>query len=83
MQPDWSLELVRKIQLGRLDTAAVMLPLSAHLPAGVAGERIGTHRTAIVAPKTFPLKGTVGLRQLAAYPWVLYPEGRCICALPP
>lgn len=79
MQSDWSVELVRKIQLGRLDTAAVMLPLSAHLPEGVAGERIGTHRTVIVVPKAFPLKGAVALRQLAAYPWVLYPEGGCIC----
>ena len=56
-----------------------MLPLTAQLPAGVAGERIGTHRTVIVAAKTFPLKGAVALRQLAAYPWVLYPEGGYIC----
>jgi DNA-binding transcriptional LysR family regulator len=79
MQSDWSLELVRKIQLGQLDAAAVMLPLSAQLPEGVAGERIGTHRTVIVAPRTFPLREPVTLRQLAVYPWVLYPEGGCIC----
>ena len=79
MQSDWSLDLVRKIQLGRLDTAAVMLQRSAQLPEGVAGERIGTHRAAIVAPKSFPLRGAVTLRQLASYPWVLYPEGGCIC----
>ena len=79
MQSDWSLELVRKIQLGRLDAAAVMLQRSAQLPEGVAGERVGTHRSVIVAPQAFPLKGAVTLRQLAAYPWVLYPEGGCIC----
>ncbi|HKA43057.1 MAG TPA: LysR family transcriptional regulator [Burkholderiales bacterium] len=77
IQSDWSLELVRKIQLGRLDVAAVMLPLSAQVPEGVTGERIGTHRAAVVAPKSFPLKGSVALRQLAPRPWVLYPEG-CI-----
>jgi DNA-binding transcriptional LysR family regulator len=79
MQTDWSMELVRKIQTGRLDAAAVMLQPSAQLPEGVAGERIGRHRTAVVAPKNFPMKGAVTLRQLAAYPWVLYPEGGCIC----
>src|SRR4029453_12138370 len=46
---------------------------------GIAGERIGTHRTVIVAPKAFRLKRTVTLRELGAYPWVLYPEGGCIC----
>lgn len=79
MQSDWSRELVRKIQLGQLDAAAVMLQLSAQLPEGIVGEHIGTHRTAIVAPKALRLKRTVTLRELAAYPWVLYPEGGCIC----
>src|SRR5262249_52562050 len=78
VQSDWSLELVRKIQLGRLDVAAVMLPLSAQLPEGAKGERVGTHRAAVVAPKAFPLKGSVALRQLAPCPGVVYPEGGCI-----
>src|SRR5262245_46857041 len=78
MQSDWSVDLLRKIQLGRLDAAAVMLPLSARLPEGVAGDRIGTHRAVVIAPRNFALRGPVTLRQLATCPWVLYPEGGCI-----
>lgn len=79
MRADWSLELIEKVRLGRLDAAAVMLPLSAQLPDGVVAERIGTHRAVVVTTRTFPLKGDVPLRRLADHPWVIFPEGGCIC----
>lgn len=79
MQSGWSLDLARKVQSGQLDAAAIMLQPSGQLPDGVTGELIGTHQSVIVAPRSAPLKGTVAFRQLAAYPWVIYPEGGCIC----
>lgn len=79
MHSDWSVELVEKVQHGQLDAGAVMLPQGAQFPEGVAAERIGTHRAVVVARANSPLKSPVLLRQLMSYPWVLYPEGGCIC----
>ncbi len=79
MQTGWSLQLTQKVQQGQLDAAAIMLQPSGRLPDGVSGALIGVHRAVIVAPRSASLKGTVTLRQLAAYPWVIYPEGGCIC----
>ena len=71
-------ELLKKVQAASLDAAAIMVPSSTKLPDGTHGDFIGVHRTAIVAPRAFPLKGAILLRQLAAYPWVLNPEAGCI-----
>ena len=78
MQSDWSLDLIKKIQTGQLDVAAIMAHPSAQLPVGITGELIGMHRTVIVGSKTTTLKHRATLRQLADYPWVMYPEGGCI-----
>ncbi len=79
MRPDWSAELIGSVQQGRLDVAAIMLPPPARPPEGIDAERIGAHRMLIVAPRSYAAKGAVPLRGLAAHPWVLYPEGGCIC----
>lgn len=78
MESDWSLDLIGKVRLGQLDAAAIMAPLFNQLPEGITGEQIGTHRTVIVAPKTFPVKQAKSIRELASYPWVMYPESGCI-----
>ena len=75
----WSAELLDKVRLGQLDAAAIMRHSQGGLPDGVVGEHVATHRTAIVAPIASPLKGKVTFRELAAYPWVMYPENGCIC----
>jgi DNA-binding transcriptional LysR family regulator len=78
IQPGIGAELLAKVRSGRLDAAAIMLPSSSGLPEGTLGDFVGIQRTAIVAPKTFPLKGRIAFRQLAPYPWVVYPEAGCI-----
>jgi DNA-binding transcriptional LysR family regulator len=78
IQPDWSAGLLKKVQIGLLDAAATMVPSSTQLPAGIDADFIATQPTAIVAPKSSPLRGQLAFRQLASYPWVVYPEGGCI-----
>jgi DNA-binding transcriptional LysR family regulator len=80
MQSSFSTELIRKVQFGQLDAAIILAATSAQLPEEVVGEQIGVHRTAVVAPRTLRLKSPVSLRQLADYPWVVYPEGGIVRA---
>jgi DNA-binding transcriptional LysR family regulator len=80
MQTAHSAELTRKIQLGQLD-AAVIVTLPSQQPEKVAGECLGTQRTFVIVSKAVPLGNRVSLRQLAGYPWVLFPEGPLRTAL--
>jgi DNA-binding transcriptional LysR family regulator len=82
MRAELSAELIRQVQLGQLDAAAVMLAPGATLPPEVAGSRVGTQRIFVVAGKDYDGVGPrATLAQLAANPWVLYAAGSCVCRL--
>ncbi len=78
IQPGVGAELLEKVRSGRLDAAAIMVPASSALPEGTLGDFVGIRGTAVVAHKAFPLKGRIAFRQLAPYPWVVYPQAGCI-----
>lgn len=80
MRAELSAELIRRVELGELDAAAVMLAPGGSLPAGVVGSHLGTQRILVVASKDYDGVGSrATLAQLAASPWVLYAEGSCVC----
>jgi len=82
LRAELSAELIRQVELGRLDAAAVMLAPGATLPPGIVGTYVGTQRILIVAGKDYAGVGaSATLAELAASPWVLYAEGSCICRI--
>jgi len=81
MRSDLSVELIRKVQHGELDAAAVMLPTGAPLPPNLVGTRIGIQRVSVVSGRRYPIASTVTLAQLANHSWVLYSAGSCVCRL--
>lgn len=73
-----SADLVKKVELGQLDAAAVLLTPGASPSSKVLGVRIGTQRVRVVAGKRYALGHTVTLAEVASHPWVLY-SGSCVC----
>jgi DNA-binding transcriptional LysR family regulator len=78
MRSDSSAELTRKVELGQLDAAAVLLAPGASPAPSVVGVRIGAQRVNIVAGKGYDIGRSATLTELAAHPWVLY-AGSCVC----
>jgi DNA-binding transcriptional LysR family regulator len=78
MGADASAELLRKVQSGHLDVAAVLLAAGASPAGKVVGRRVGALRARIVASKKYPIAASPTLAQLAEHPWVLY-SGSCVC----
>jgi DNA-binding transcriptional LysR family regulator len=67
--------LTRQVEDGLLDAAIVLRPPHWHLPAALAGTRLGVEQVVLVSSTKTPLKGTVPLEALRKVGWVINPEG--------
>jgi DNA-binding transcriptional LysR family regulator len=78
MRSDLSVDLLKKVQLGQLDAAAVLLTPDVSPPPDLVGVRIGAQRVLVVAGKEYKIPRSPSVSELAGHPWVLY-SGRCAC----
>ncbi|NVZ45832.1 LysR family transcriptional regulator [Pseudomonas tolaasii] len=73
---DWSSELERRMLLGELDAATLMLPAATSPSVTLASELITTLDILVVQSKRHPLvSAPIAISRLAACEWVLNPKG--------
>lgn len=76
MNTEWSQGLLRRVSLGKLDAAMILLPSPGVLPETVAGRFIAKLDVLVVQSKRRPLvERRTGIQALAAHEWILNPMG--------
>jgi|SRR5581483_988036 len=71
----WPTRLLEGSLRGELDAAVIYLPEGSHPPQGLQGERVLTEQARVLAPPALRLPGSVRLRDLAEYSWILNEDG--------
>ncbi|MFC5742335.1 LysR family transcriptional regulator [Dyella tabacisoli] len=71
----WSSSLLEQVEQGLLDVAAVVFSECTPSPAGLIAHAFNRQAIKVVASPTLGLRTRVGLKDLAAFPWVLSQNG--------
>ncbi|MGO4717312.1 LysR family transcriptional regulator [Bradyrhizobium sp. 2TAF24] len=71
----WPDQLIERLRRGEIDTAAFCLPEAAAPPDDLAAHAFDLQPLVVVVPQACALRSSVTLQALAAYPWIINPDG--------